>query len=123
GGVKKMRGGGGDGIGEGVAENVGVDVGGLGSKLDAQASRVRAARLAEADNSRLPLQRVAAQAVVMRIIAVEDGDAAWHQPFENLRLGVGDRLDRAKEAEMHRRHGGDDGDMWLDQSRELAELP
>src|SRR5215813_1400615 len=67
-----------DAIGDGLAENVGLHLGGLGPKLNAEASRVRAGCLAEADDSRLPLQRVAAQAVVMRIIAVEDGDAAWH---------------------------------------------
>src|SRR5262249_62057244 len=49
-----------DVIGDGLAENVGLHLGGLGPKLNAQASRVRAACLAEADDSRLPLQRVAA---------------------------------------------------------------
>ena len=36
------------------------------------------------------------------------------EPVEYLRLGVGDLFHRTKEAEMHGRHGGDDGDVRTD---------
>ncbi len=57
------------------------------------------------------LARMACEPLEMGIVAIDDRRAARLQPTEDLRLGVGDLLDGAEEAEMHRRHRGDDGDM------------
>ena len=49
--------------------------------------------------------------LIVRIVGIEDRDAAGHEARKNLGLGVGDGLDRVEEFEMHRRDGGDDRDM------------
>ena len=51
------------------------------------------------------------QAVEMRIVAVEHGGAAGRHAVEDLGLGVGDRLDRGEELDMHRLDRGDDRDV------------
>ena len=62
----------------------------------------------------------AAQAVELRIVAVDDGGPAGLEPVEDLGLGVGDRLDRAEEFEMHRLDRGDDRHM---RARQGGERP
>jgi hypothetical protein len=47
----------------------------------------------------------------MRAVAVEDGGPFGVHAEEQFRLGVGDRLDRQEELDMHRLDGGDDADM------------
>ena len=45
------------------------------------------------------------------VVAIEDGDAALDQAGEDLRLGVGDGVERGEMFEMHRRDARDDRDM------------
>ena len=58
----------------------------------------------------------------LRIVAVDHRRAARLDAGENLGLGVGDRLDRAEEFQMHRRDRGDDGDMRPHQPRQRLDL-
>ena len=53
----------------------------------------------------------ASQPRELRIVAVDDRGAARLEPCEDLRLGVGDGLERAEEFQMHRLDRGDDRDM------------
>src|SRR6478736_7854147 len=74
-------------IADGLTEDVGFHLGAFVAKLDAQHARVGAARLAEAYDLRLALQRVAPESLEIRIVAIEDGRAAGNQPLQNLGLG------------------------------------
>ena len=87
----------------------------------------RASRRSPAPNVRTPSPRARAllQPLELRRVAVEDGDAARNEAGKNLRLGVGDGLDRAEIFDMHRRDRGDQRDMGpheADQRRDLARM-
>jgi hypothetical protein len=56
------------------------------------------------------------------VVAIQYGDAALQQASENLRLRVGDRLERGEMFEMRRRDLGDDRDMRLNQLYERGDL-
>jgi hypothetical protein len=58
----------------------------------------------------------------LRNVAVDHRRAAWNDAAKDFRLGVGDRLDRTEIFEMHRRDGGHDGHMRLDQPRQRLDL-
>ena len=62
------------------------------------------------------------QSCVMRVVAVENRDAAGLEPEEDLGLGIGNRLDRREEAEMHRLHRRDHRDMRAHEPREVGDL-
>ena len=76
----------------------------IGRKAHPQQSRLGFLILAETGDK--PCGRglgAGAQALEMRIVALKNGDAAGLEPVENLRLGVGDRLDVREILDMHRR--------------------
>jgi hypothetical protein len=59
----------------------------------------------------------------LRIVAIENGDAARLEPGKDLRLGISDLLDRAEIFQMHRLDRRDDRDVRtheLGQRRDLA---
>ena len=58
----------------------------------------------------------------MRIVAIDDRGAARLDALKNLRLGVGDGLDRGEEFEMHRLDRGDDRDMRAHQPGQRRDL-
>src|ERR1700752_4817059 len=60
---------------------------------------------------------------IIRIVAVQHGDAAGFKPEKDFGLGIGDRLDRGEKAEMgrpDRRNYGDVGPHQLSESAYLA---
>ena len=62
------------------------------------------------------------EALELRRVAVEDRRAARLDAGEDLRLGVGDRLDRAEMLDMHRRDRGDERDMRAHEADERRDL-
>jgi hypothetical protein len=65
---------------------------------------------------------VLAPQVCMRVVGVEDGDAAVGEPVENLALGAGDRLDRAEEADVRGQRVVDERDVGARQPRQVVDL-
>ena len=57
------------------------------------------------------------QPVAVRRVVGDDGDAVGLEPFEDLGLGVGDRLFRAEILDMRGRDRGDERDMRADLAR------
>src|SRR5580704_8355561 len=58
----------------------------------------------------------------MEVVAVENRDAAGLEPEEDFRLGIGNSLDRWKEAEMNRLHCRDHRDVRLREPGEARDL-
>ena len=54
------------------------------------------------------------QPVAVRRVVGDDRDAVGLEPFENLRLGIGDRLFRAEVLDVRRRDRGDQRDVRAD---------
>ena len=84
---------------------------------------VRARVLAEGDDALdIGVLRAALEAGELRVVAVDHRRAAAFEPQEDFRLGVGDRLERAEEFQMHRLDGRDDRDLRPYQPRERLDL-
>ena len=99
-------------IAQPAAANLGVDDRMIGVEAHAEQPRVGALVLAEADDK--PRGRglgAGAQAFEMRIVALEDGDAAGLKTVEDFRLGVGDRIDAGEILDVDSGDRGDDRDM------------
>ena len=111
-----------DAVAHGLAKDARRHLGTVRLERGACDPRLRPGSVAKTDDLELPLQGMTPEPLEMRVVAIENGRAARQDPLQNFGLGVGDRLDRAKEAEMHRRHRRDDGDVRLDQLRERHEL-
>ena len=59
---------------------------------------------------------------ILRVVAVEHRGAAGLDAQEDLGLGVGDFFQRAEKLQMHRRDGGDDGDVRAHEFGERRDL-
>ena len=62
------------------------------------------------------------QSEVMRVVAVENRYTAGFKAKKDLGLGIGNRLDRGEEAEMHWLHCRDHRDMRLHQPGKARDL-
>ena len=58
----------------------------------------------------------------MRVVAIDDRDAAGQDAREQLGLGVGDRLDRSELRQMHRLDGGDDAGVRAHEAHQRRDL-
>src|SRR5215475_11230492 len=89
-------------VGDVGAENVRLNSRAIGLQRELDEPRVGHGVLAEGDDTRASAAGGRRQPLEMRIVAVDYGGAACLEPAEDLGLGVGDRLDRAEELQMHR---------------------
>src|SRR5665809_89561 len=108
--LHKMAPRGAEAIAHRLAHDVGADLRTIGTELETDGARVGFFGLTEAYDFRAAVTGALRESLIMRVVAIEDCRAARLEPIEDLGLGVGNLLDRAEEAEMHRRDGGDDGD-------------
>ena len=69
------------------------------------------------------LARAALEAHKLRVVGVENRRAAALEPKKYFCLGIGDRLERAEEFEMHRFDRGNDRDMRTHEPGEWRDLP
>ena len=107
---------------EAVADRLAENIGGygrpVGGKLPADHAHIGLLRFTEAHDFGAMVFGVVLQPLVVGVVAIDDRDAAGLEAAEDLGLGIGDLLDRAEEAQMHRSDGRDDGDVRPDEARQ-----
>ncbi len=110
-------------VGNFGAENVCGDRRAVGMQRVFDQPRIGFRVLAERDDAAdAGFPGAAREMAELRIVAVEDRGAVAFEAEKDFRLGVGDLGQRAEEFEMHRRDGGDDGDVRARQSRQRLDL-
>ena len=105
------------------AENARLDHREIGLEDDPLGPHVGLGMLAEGEDA--PARRgggVGAEALVIGIVAIEDGGAALLEALEDLALGVGDAPDRAEILDVDRLHRRDDRHLRPHEPRQRRDL-
>ena len=107
-------------VGNTRSPNVGSDANTLGVECDFLSAGIRFFREPERDHLGTTIASNSCEPVIMRVIAIENGNAARSQTLEYLRFRVGDRLHRTEELEMSGLDSGHDRNVRPNEDRQWA---